>query len=165
METSNPGKPKGRAGRPSLNIVPYAKAVKFITVEFDNGERLRMPADQIAAAEECKIMAVQVAEFFKEQMEKLKQATLQPKEIQDIVTAAQRVDALLRTQYTEVASGQSVRRDANDVLGIVEKAARGAAEGAANSLKDKFKQMEEAGKPKKVEPIGGGIEVVVEDVK
>lgn len=131
----------------------YARSSVIVT---EDGKKVRVPLNEQAANEKCKILTAKTLEFFELQLESLKSKTLTPKEIQDLVVAASRVDDLIRTQYAvglNLALPQKGGATAtNQAVGsAVAAAAEGAARGLTSGLMQKLEAMEKA--VKKAEPV------------
>lgn len=139
-------------GRPKENIVSLDRFAQTFKVKLKDGDTILVPVDELASNSRRKLLVAKAYDLLEHHIEKLRDKSLTPTEIKDMIAAVEKLDGLQREQYvTSLAGpgsdgGPSGTRVGRSLEGIIRGAAKGAAEGSASAFVEKLKQMEQAGK-------------------
>lgn len=158
LETKPKDDSKLKRGRPKekrKRLRDFAPTMRIVLADHTV---VTVPVNADAARAQGQVLAAKVRQFFEIQLAKMEHKTLTPKEIQDLVIAAARVDDLQRVQFTDpigdkpVGEGKIETPMGKQIDRMIQAAAKGATEGATNSMMDKLKAMQQAGE-RKAEPV------------
>lgn len=147
---------KNKGGRPRTRAIKKDNYMPQIMVIMPDQTRVAVPVDELSAASQARVLTAKAAALFEKQLAKLENVTLTPMELKDLVTAAAKIDALVRLQYTSVLpplgpAGDKPTTATGKAMDAIANAAASAASGTANAMMEKMQLMKDAAK--KVEPI------------
>jgi hypothetical protein len=122
----------------------FAPCLKVILTDFTTVE---VPIDKTSSDAQRSIMVAKTRDFVDKQLDKLKDKTLTPLEISQLVKAVADIDGLQREQFVASLnnSGPSTPMGAG-LQEMIRGAAQGAAAGTAQGFLDKMKAFDKAAK-------------------
>ena len=121
----------------------FAPCLKVILTDFTTVE---VPIDKTSSDAQRSIMVAKTRDFVDKQLDKLKDKTLTPLEISQLVKAVADVDGLQREQYVASLNNASGGGMGAGLQEMIRGAAQGAAAGTAEGFLQKMKAFDSAAK-------------------
>jgi hypothetical protein len=142
MDTDDKPNESAPAKRESKKV-KLSNLVHRVKVTLDDGRFVMVPVGKAAYDSTRSVLVAKTTDFLQEQLDKMKDKTLTPAEVRDVVKAVADMDALLREQCVTQLNNNQPSSDAPGVAGAIVK---GATQGVATAFMEKMEQMDRAAK-------------------
>lgn len=136
--------------------VKYDTVVTELKVELPDGRIIPMPIDETAAKLTLQVTTAEVAHLFRKQVAQMQKmrVPLPPKELKELVQAAESLDGLMRAQFLSVENDRLLQGLKPStplgkmVQGLVSGVAKATASATTEAVMDRFAKMGQAKKKK-----------------
>lgn len=153
--------PTPKEKKPSITKpVTLARFVPCLSIRPEaGGDSIKVPINADANKAAGQLLVSKVRSVLEAKLKDMKDnpATVKAKDIKDMADAAEKLDQLSQSAYAENGATPNVDMEPTGAFGrmagaMLKEAAAGLAEGAANSLNDRFARMAAIGTTKKEDP-------------